>query len=42
MSNAEYWDAPSGKMVHLIGYVKAIATGEQYKPSEDEHQKLKM
>jgi hypothetical protein len=29
-------------MIHLIGYVKAIATGEPYKASEDEHKKLKM
>jgi general stress protein 26 len=42
VTNAEYWDAPAGKMVYLIGYVKAMATGEQYKPSADEHQKLKM
>jgi general stress protein 26 len=42
VTNAEYWDAPNGKMVHLIGYVKAMATGEKYKADEDEHQKLKM
>ena len=26
---AEYWDSPSGKLVQLFGFVKAIATGEQ-------------
>jgi general stress protein 26 len=42
VTNAEYWDAPNGKMVHLIGYVKAVVSGEKYKADEDEHQKLKM
>jgi len=42
VTNAEYWDAPNGKMVHLIGYVKAVVSGEEYKADEDEHQKLKM
>ena len=26
---AEYWDSPSGKLVQLFGFVKAIATGEE-------------
>ena len=26
---AEYWDSPSGKLVQLFGFVKAIATGQQ-------------
>jgi len=32
---AEYWDAPSGTMVKLIGFVKAIATGKTYEPGEN-------
>jgi general stress protein 26 len=40
VEGAEYWDTPSGKMVQLIGFVKAIATGEPYKASKDEHDKL--
>jgi general stress protein 26 len=40
VTGAEYWDSPSGKMVHLIGYAKAIATGERYQASEGEHKKL--
>jgi pyridoxamine 5'-phosphate oxidase like protein len=40
VQEAEYWDTPSGKMVQLIGFVKAIATGESYKSSKDEHDKL--
>jgi general stress protein 26 len=42
VTNAEYWDAPAGKMVHLIGYVKAMATGEQYRASDEEHKRVKM
>jgi len=40
VTDAEYWDTPSGKMVQLIGFVKALATGEPYKASKDEHDKL--
>ncbi len=42
VTDAEYWDTPSGKMVQLIGLVKAVATGEPYKASKDEHDKLKI
>lgn len=31
---AEYWDAPSSKLVHLIGFTKAILTGERYQPGD--------
>ena len=30
VEKAEYWDAPSSKMVQLAGFLKAIATGERY------------
>ena len=36
VESAEYWDSPNGKMVQLIGFVKAIVTGEQYHPGENE------
>jgi len=26
---AEYWDSPSGKLVQLFGFVKALATGQE-------------
>jgi general stress protein 26 len=29
---AEYWEPPSGKMVQLLGILKAAATGERAKP----------
>lgn len=31
IEKAEYWDAPSGKMVQAIGFVKALATGSAMK-----------
>ena len=34
--NAEYWDAPSSTMVHVVGFVKAVATGQRYEPGENE------
>lgn len=27
--HAEYWDSPSGKLVQLFGFVKALATGQE-------------
>jgi general stress protein 26 len=42
VTNAEYWDAPAGKMVYLIGTAKAALKGETYKPSDEEHKKVKM
>jgi hypothetical protein len=29
VEKAEYWDAPSSKMVQLAGFVKAIVTGQR-------------
>jgi general stress protein 26 len=29
IDGAEYWDAPSGTMVELVGFVKALVTGKQ-------------
>ena len=34
--DAEYWDAPSNKMVQAVGFVKALATGQRYEPGENE------
>lgn len=34
IDRAEYWDAPSSKMVHLLGMARAAATGERYTPGE--------
>jgi general stress protein 26 len=34
---AEYWDVPSGKMVQVFGFLKAIATGERLKMEGESH-----
>ncbi len=41
VESAEYWDSPSSKMVQLVGFVKALVTGESYKPGEHEKLDLK-
>lgn len=41
VDHAEYWDAPSSTFVQLAGFVKAVATGETYKPGENEKLNLK-
>jgi general stress protein 26 len=33
-TQAEYWDAPSSSVVHAIGFVKAILTGERANPGD--------
>jgi general stress protein 26 len=38
VNKAEYWDTPNKRMVQLIGFVKAVLTGEKYSPGE--HQKI--
>ena len=32
VKRAHYWDRPTGRIVQLIGMVKAIASGERYEP----------
>lgn len=34
--SAEYWDSSSSTVVHLVGLVKALATGKPYKPGDNE------
>lgn len=36
VEQAEYWDSPSSKMMHILGFVKALATGQEYEPGENE------
>lgn len=40
VEQAEYWDTPSGKIVQLFGFVKALATGQEFEPGENEKLKL--
>jgi general stress protein 26 len=42
VEKAEYWDAPSSKLVQLIGFAKAIATGKAYAGEGAEHDKIKL
>ena len=42
VDSAEYWDSPSSKVVQLIGFAKAMVTGEPYKPGPGEHGTVKM
>lgn len=41
VKSAEYWDVPSGTLVNLVGFAKAIATG---KPLKDvgEHERIQL
>jgi len=39
VEKAEYWDSPSSKVVQLVGFAKALATGERLKNAGD-HKKL--
>lgn len=36
VDQAEYWDTPSGKIVQLLGFVKALATGQEIDVGEHE------
>jgi general stress protein 26 len=36
VDKAEYWDAPSNKFVTLVGFLKAVVTGQQYEGGENE------
>jgi general stress protein 26 len=42
IQKAEYWDSPSSKVVQLIGFVKAIATGKPYGEEATDHEKLNL
>ncbi|HEY2820936.1 MAG TPA: pyridoxamine 5'-phosphate oxidase family protein [Candidatus Acidoferrum sp.] len=37
VSFAEFWDVPSGKMVQVFGFLKALATGERLKMEGESH-----
>ncbi|NOK22491.1 pyridoxamine 5'-phosphate oxidase family protein [Corallococcus carmarthensis] len=36
VEKAEYWDTPNSKMVQLVGFVKAVLTGEKYQPGDNQ------
>jgi len=35
VTQAEYWEAPHGAVVRLVGFLKAVATGQKYEPGEN-------
>ena len=35
VDKAEYWDSPSSTVVHLIGFAKALVTGQSYDGGEN-------
>lgn len=37
VESAEYWDAPSGKLVQLAGFAKAALTGKPYDQNNQSH-----
>ncbi len=39
VTHAEYWDAPSSKMVHLAGFIKSVVTGKRLEKA-GEHEEL--
>ncbi|MGI9105247.1 MAG: pyridoxamine 5'-phosphate oxidase family protein [Pyrinomonadaceae bacterium] len=41
VEQAEYWDSSSSAVVHLVGFVKAIVTGQPFHPGENEKLNLK-
>jgi general stress protein 26 len=41
VDKAEYWDSPSSSMVHMVGFVKAIVTGQKLDYA-GENQKLNL
>jgi general stress protein 26 len=40
VEKAEYWDSPHGTVMTMIGFVKAIVTGQSYEPGD--HDKLNL
>jgi general stress protein 26 len=36
VTKAEYWDAPSSTLVKLAGFTKAVLTGKEYRPGENQ------
>lgn len=41
VESAEYWDTPSAPIVRIAGFVKALAAGQRYEPTEQEKLEFK-
>lgn len=35
VTQAEYWDSPNSAVVRMVGFVKAVVTGQKYEPGEN-------
>lgn len=35
VEQAEYWDTASGKVIQLVGFVKALVTGNEFNPGDN-------
>jgi len=42
VQKAEFWDTPSSRVVQMIGFAKAMVTGERYAGEGSEHQKVNL
>ena len=42
VESAQYWDSPSSTVVQLVGFAKAILTGERYKAGKGEHGSVRL
>jgi hypothetical protein len=40
VDRAEYWETPGSKVVQVLGFAKALLTGQPYEGGEHEHVKL--
>jgi general stress protein 26 len=40
IQSAEYWDAPQGKMVQMVGIAKAALSGKPFQAKKGEHGKV--
>jgi general stress protein 26 len=40
VDRAEYWDTPEGRLAQVLGFAKAILTGQPYQPGTNEELKL--
>jgi len=40
VEKAEYWDSPNSAVTHLVGYLKAVTTGER--PDRGEHEQVNL
>ena len=40
VDRAEYWDTPEGRIAQVLGFAKALLTGQPYQPAKNEELKL--